>query len=109
MSSPVIPAGGVIRVSRASFDPERFAEVERMLRDTSAYLSPAIKRLGGLLGYYAGIAPEGSVIAVSLWDSNAHAGQMGSLKEMAVDARRDAEAVGVSAPVIVNYPLAWQI
>ena len=109
MSSPVIPAGGVIRVSRATFDPERFAEVERMLRDTATYLSPAIKRLGGLLGYYAGASPEGSVVAVSLWDSDAHAGQMGSLKEMTVDARRDAGAAGVSAPAILNYPLAWQI
>jgi hypothetical protein len=109
MSSLVIPAGGVIRVSRATFDPERFVEVERMLRETATYLSPPIKRLGGLLGYYAGASPEGSVVAVSLWDSNAHAGQMGSLKEMTVDARRDANAVGVSAPTILNYSLAWQI
>jgi hypothetical protein len=109
MSSPVVPAGGVIRVSRASFDPGRFAEVERMLRDTATYLSPAIRRLGGLLGYYAGASPEGSMVQVSLWDSSAHAGQMGSLKEMTVDARRDAEAAGVSAPAILNYPLAWQI
>ena len=92
MSSPVIPAGGVIRVSHATFDPERFAEVDRMLRDTATYLAPAIKRLGGLLAYYAGASPEGSVVAVSLWDSSVHASQMGSLKEMTVDARRDAEA-----------------
>ena len=109
MSALVIPAGGVIRVSGATFDPERFAEVERMLRDTATYLSPAIRRLGGLLGYYAGASPEGSVVAVSLWDSDAHAGQMGSLTEMTVDARRDAEAAGVSAPAILNYPLAWQV
>lgn len=98
MSSPLSPAGGVIRVSRATFDPGRFAEVERMLRDTATYLSPAIRGLDGLLGYYAGASPEGSVAAVSLWHSNAHADQMGTLKEMTVDARRDAQAVGVSAP-----------
>ncbi|HEX6525869.1 MAG TPA: hypothetical protein VF070_38525 [Streptosporangiaceae bacterium] len=109
MAPQVIPASGVIRVSSATFDPARFAEVERMLRDTETYLSPAIKRLGGLAGYYAGASPEGSVVAVSLWDSDAHASQMGSLTEMTVDARRDAQAVGVSVPVIMNYPLAWQI
>lgn len=109
MSSPLVPAGGVIRVSRATYDPGRFAEVERMLRGTEAYLSPAIRRLEGLIGYYAGASAEGSVVAVSLWDSNAHADQMGGLKEMTVDARRDAEAVGVSAPAILNYPLVWQI
>lgn len=109
MASPVVPPGGVIRVSRASFDPARFVEVERMLRDTSTYLSPAMKSLDGLLGYYAGASPEGSIVAVSLWDSDAHANQMGRLKEMTVDARKDAEAVGVSAPTIVNHPLVWQI
>jgi len=109
MPSPSIPAGGVIRVSRATFDPSRLAEVEQMLRDTSTYLSPAIGRLAGLLGYYAGASPEGSVVAVSLWDSDAHASQMGNLKEMTVDARKEAEAVGVSVPTIVNHPLVWQI
>jgi len=109
MASPVIPAGGVIRVSRATFDPSRLAEVERMLRDTSTYLMPAIKRLEGLLGYYAGAAPAGSVVAVSLWDSDTHASQMAGLREMTVDARKEAEAVGVSPPTIVNHPLGWQI
>ena len=109
MASPVIPAGGVVRVSRAEFDPERLLEVQQMLRDTSTYLRPAIERLHGLLGYYAGASPSGSIVAVSMWDSEAHASQMGSLQAMTVDARRDAEAVGVSVPTIVNHSIAWQI
>jgi hypothetical protein len=72
----VIPVGGVIRVSRAEFDPERLAEVQQMLRDTSRYLRPAIERLDGLLSYHAGTSPSGSIVAVSLWDSDAHATQM---------------------------------
>jgi hypothetical protein len=32
-----------------------------------------------------------------------------NLREMTVDARRDAEAVGVSAPTILNHPVVWQI
>jgi hypothetical protein len=109
MTQPVVPAGGVIRVSRAEFDPARLADVERMLRDPSAYLRPAIEPLEGLLGYYSGASPAGSIIAVSLWDSDTHAGQMVALKQMTVDARRDAEAVGVSVPVIVNHQISWQI
>ena len=109
MASPVIPAGGVIRVSHATFDPSRLSDVERMLRDTSTYLRPAIERLEGLLGYFAGASRDGSVVAVSLWDTDAHASQMASLKEMTVDARKEAEAAGVSPPAIVNHPLAWQI
>ena len=34
---------------------------------------------------------------------------MAKLKEMIVDARRDAEAVGVSFILIVNYPINWRV
>lgn len=109
MASPVIPPGGVIRVSRAEFDPKRLAEVQQMLRDTSTYLAPTIERLTGLLGYYAGASLSGSIVAVSLWGSDAHASQMDDLQAMTVDARRDAEAVGVNVPTITNHPVVWQI
>ena len=99
----------VIRVSRGNFDPKRFADVERMARDTGVYLIPAIKRLSGLKGYYAAASTSGSMVHVSLWDSDAAASQMGNLKEMIIDARQDAEAVGVQFIPIVNYPIAWRI
>ena len=84
----------VVRVSRGTFDPARFAEVERMTRDTGAYLIPAIGRLAGLLHYFAAASPSGSIVHVSIWDSDEHAQQMGHLKEMIVDARRAGEAAG---------------
>ena len=105
----MLPPTAVIRVSRADFDPARFAEVERMTRDTGTYLIPAISRLPGLAGYFAGASPTGSMVHVSLWESDAHAQQMGSLKEMVVNARRDAEAVGCRFTPIVNFPVAWHI
>jgi hypothetical protein len=105
----ILPPTSVIRVSRADFDPARFAEVDRMTRDTGTYLIPAINRLSGLASYFAGASPTGSMVHVSLWDSDAHAQQMGSLKEMVVNARRDAETVGVGFTPIVNYPVAWHI
>ncbi|WP_279578906.1 hypothetical protein [Fodinicola feengrottensis] len=46
---------------------------------------------------------------VSVWDSHDHAAQMGQLKEMAVDARGEMEAVDVSFAPIVNYPISWSI
>jgi hypothetical protein len=105
----ILPPTAVVRVSRVDFDPARFAEVERMTSDTGTYLIPAINRLSGLVGYFAGASPTGSMVHVSLWDSDAHAQQMGSLKEMMVDARRDAEAVGCRFTPIVDYPVAWHI
>ncbi|WP_218893061.1 hypothetical protein [Streptomyces sp. 1331.2] len=76
---------------------------------TSAYLIPAIQRLPGLIHFYAGVSPEGSAVHVSVWDSVEHARQLDHLKEMVVDARGEAEAVGVTFTPIVNYPIDWTI
>lgn len=105
----MLPPSGVIRVSRGHFDPARFGEVERMIHTTGDYLIPAIKRLSGLVGYIAGVSPSGSMVHVSVWESDAEAQQMSVLKEMIVNARQDAEAVGVGFIPIVNYPIAWSI
>jgi hypothetical protein len=104
-----LPPTAVIRVSRGNFDPARFEEVNRMANETGTYLIPAIQKLPGLLSYYAAISPSGSMVHVSLWDSEEHAEQMSRLKEMIVDARRDSEAVGVTFIPIVNYPISWTI
>jgi hypothetical protein len=108
MTEP-LPATAVVRVSRGSFDPSRYAEVEAMNKKTAEYLIPAIQGLPGLIRYYTGVSPEGSMVAVSLWDSDEHATQLNRLKEMIVDARGEAEAVGVTFTPIVNYPVNWAI
>ena len=76
---------------------------------TGRYLVPAISRLPGLISYYAGASPGGSLVHISIWDSDEHASQMGRLKEMIVDARTEAEKAGVSFIPIVNYPVDWVI
>jgi hypothetical protein len=100
---------GVVRVSRGSFDPARFAEVDSMIRSTGDYLIPAVRRLPGLVSYYAGTAPSGSVVNVSLWETEAHAQQMSQLKEMTDRAYQASLAAGVNFIPIVNYPIAWRI
>ncbi len=104
-----LPTTAVVRVSRATFDPARLAEVEQMTRDTGNYLIPAIRKLPGLISYSAAVSPCGSMVHVSIWDSDEHAQQMGRLKEMIVDARKAAEAVGVQFNPIVNHPVCWSI
>ncbi|MFL5831427.1 MAG: hypothetical protein ACJ76X_16040 [Solirubrobacteraceae bacterium] len=104
-----LPAAGVVRVSRATFDPSRFAEVDAMNKKISEYLIPAIKRLPGLIHFYAGVSLDGSAVHVSVWDTNEHATQLDHLTEMTIDARRDAEAAGVTFTPIVNYPVGWTI
>ena len=104
-----LPATAVVRVSRGSFEPSRFAEVDAVNTKVSEYLIPAIRQLPGLIHWYAGVSPEGSIVNVSAWDTAEHAAQMNSLKEMTVDARREMEAVGVAFIPIVNYPVNWTI
>jgi hypothetical protein len=104
-----LPATAVIRVASGSFDPGRFAEVDAVTNRVSAYLIPAIQRLPGLLHWYAAVSPEGSVVNVSVWESDEHAAQMDQLKEMTVDARGEMAAVGMTYTPIVNHPINWTI
>lgn len=107
--SESLPATAAIRASQATFDPSRFAEVDAMNKKTSEYLIPAIKRLPGLIHFYAGVSPEGSAVQVSVWDTYDHATQLDHLTEMTVRARAEAEAVGVHFTPIINYPIDWNI
>jgi hypothetical protein len=104
-----LPATAFFRISPASFDPSRFAEVDAMNKRTSQYLIPAVKQLPGLIHFYASVSPEGSAAHVSVWDSEEHAKQLDHLKEMVVVARGEAEAVGVRFHPIINYPVSWTI
>jgi hypothetical protein len=104
-----LPATAVVRASRGNFDPGRFAEVDVVNKKVSEYLIPAIQRLPGLIHWYAGVSPQGSIVNISVWDSNDHAAQMDGLKEMAVDARGEMEAIGVTFTPILNYPVNWTI
>lgn len=104
-----LPATAVVRVSRGNFDAGRFAEVDAANVRVSEYLIPAIKALPGLIHWYAGVSPEGSIMNVSVWDSDEHAEQMGQLREMTIVARGEMEAIGVTFTPIINYPVNWTI
>ena len=109
MSKATLASTAVVRISSGNFDPARFEEVERMTRETGKFLIPAIRQLPGLVDYYAATSPSGSVVHVSVWETEEHARQMSRLKEMIVDARKAAEAVGVTFVPIVHYPVSWAI
>ena len=104
-----LPTTAVVRVAHGSFDPSRFAEVDALNTKDSEYLAPAIRQLPGLIHWYAGVSPEGSIVNVSVWDSGEHAAQMDRLKEMTVDARGEMKAVGVTFTPTVIYPVNWTI
>jgi hypothetical protein len=49
-----LPVTAVVRISRGSFDPSRFGEIDAANTKVSQYLIPAIKQLPGLIHWYAG-------------------------------------------------------
>jgi hypothetical protein len=108
-----LPAAAVVRVGRVTFDPSLYDAVLVADKETSEYLIPAIKRLPGLIRWYSGVSPEGSLSQVSIWDSEEHAAQMDHLTEMRVRAREDFGAVGVTftaeTATYTNYPITWTI
>ncbi|MER5640656.1 hypothetical protein ABT095_27375 [Kitasatospora sp. NPDC002227] len=104
-----LPANAVVRISPATFDPGRFAEADAANLRTAVYLEPAIKQLPGLLHYYVGVSPEGSMVHVSVWDTDEHASQLSHLKEMTVVARAEMEAAGVTFGRIINHPVSWTL
>ena len=44
-----------------------------MSKKTSEYILPALRRLPGLIHFYSGVSPKGSVVQVSVWDTDEHA------------------------------------
>ncbi|MEC3917857.1 hypothetical protein [Nocardia sp. CDC160] len=105
-----LPAGAVVRVGRASFDPSDYERFEALIRKQADYLVPAIKELPGLIHWFTGVSPDGSTVQISVWDSEEHAKQMDELTLMAVVARGELEAIGgkFERPII-NYPMTWTI
>lgn len=109
MATGPIPPTAVVRVSPGTFDPARYAEVQEMNVRISSYLVPAISALPGLISFHAGVAPSGSMVHVSVWDTEEHARQLDGLREMVVVARAEAEAAGVTFGRIANHPIDWTI
>jgi quinol monooxygenase YgiN len=100
----------VVRISRGSFDTALADEWERRMTASGDQLVPAIRRLKGLISYYAGIdKAAGSIINVSVWESMEAAKQMDGLVEMNAAAR---EFIGAGAKFerpIINYQTVWTI
>jgi hypothetical protein len=104
-----LPATAVVRASRATFDPSRFAEIDAVHTRTAEYLAPAVAQLPGLIHFYAGVSPDGSALQVSIWDSEENSAQLNHLKEMVVVARGEMEAVGVTFTPVTTYPVSWAL
>jgi hypothetical protein len=98
-----------VRVSRGRFAAKKYDEMAERLRAAETVLSPAIRRLPGLIDYYAGMDRESnSMIRVSIWDTREHADRLTSLPEI-VRLRDEFQAAGVKWESINTYDVAWWV
>jgi len=99
----------VVRISKGTVDPSRFAEAARVLADSERALREALTSLPGLIHYYVGVdRARGSLTNVSIWDSLDHAHQMDTLQAMLAQ-RPILEAAGVTFEPITNHETVWVI
>ena len=98
---PISFTCGILRVSHGSFDPERFAELDRLSLHPQSSLVPA---LPGLAGHYVAV----SIVRVSLCE-RAGCPANGKSQETDRDRGSRAAAAGVQFSPIVNYSIQWRI
>ena len=100
----------IVRISRANFEPERAADIELRMRRASDSLSPALRRLTGLVSFYAAVdAASGTMVNVSLWQTLDYARQLDSLAEMQALATEFVAAGARFERPIINYDSMWTV
>lgn len=100
----------VARISRGSFQPERYELVKARLTQSQETLISAIRQLNGLLHYYVGIDPvSNTMVNVSIWQSLADAKQMETLAPMLALAKEFIDLGVTFERPIINYDTIWEI
>jgi hypothetical protein len=100
----------VLRISRASFAAESYADVRARLESSRATLEPAVRALKGCLHYWAAIDQlSRTMVNVSMWETLEDAKQLDRLTPMLALAG-EFVALGVSfeAP-ITNSDVLWKL
>ena len=90
--------------------PEQFAAFSKMMADSHEILEPGIRKMRGLVHYYAG-ADEAvsSLTNVSVWRTLADARQMDTFQPM-LDLGKEFAAKGATFErPIMNYAKLWEI
>ncbi len=100
----------VVRISRASFAPETYGEVRRLLDSARKTLVPELRRLSGCLDYFASIDRESStMINASVWRSLEEAKQLDDFPPMRRLAREFAQAGVIFERPVANYETLWKL
>lgn len=100
----------VIRVSILRCQPHQFAELNEMMAESNAVLEPGIRRMHGIIHFYAGADhAASSLINVSIWDTLADAQQLDTFQPM-LDLGKTFAAKGANFErPILNFASLWEI
>jgi hypothetical protein len=100
----------VIRVGFMRCKPEQYAEFRDRMQDSAAVLEPGIKRLPGLIHFYAGEnEADCSLTNVSIWTTLEAARQMDTFEPMVRLAREFAADGATPVRPIITYTQQWEI
>jgi len=100
----------IVRISRGAFAAESYKLINEMLTQSGETLIPAIKKLNGLMNYYAAIDPvSNTMVNVSIWNTIEDAKQMETLEPM-IQLGKTFIINGVQFErPIINYETVWEI
>lgn len=99
-----------IRVSVIRCQPQHFAELKKMMAEAAAVLGPGIRRMRGLIHFYAGEDEAvNSLVNVSLWRTLEDAKQLDTYQPM-LDLGKEFVSKGATFErPIMNYASQWEI
>ena len=100
----------IIRVSVIRCQPQQFAELKKMMAEAITALEPGIRRMRGLIHYYAGEDEAvSSLTNVSLWRTLEDAKQLDTFQPM-LDLGKVFVSKGATFErPIMNYASQWEI
>jgi len=100
----------IVRVSVLRCQPQQFAELDRLMAESITVLEPGIRRMRGLIRFYAGSDEAvNSLTNVSVWRTLEDARQLDTFQPM-LDLGKVFVANGATFErPIMNYASLWEI
>lgn len=99
-----------IRVSVIRCHPQQFAELKKMMAEAVTVLEPGIRRMRGLIHFYAGEDEAvSSLVNVSLWRTLEDAKQLDTYQPMLDLGKEFARKGATFERPIMNYASQWEI
>ena len=100
----------IVRVSVSRCQPGQFAELKRMMAESIAVLEPGIRRLRGLIHFYAGEdEAANALINVSVWQTLEDAKHLDTFQPMLDLGKEFVSKGAIFERPIINYASLWEI